>query len=58
LELTKLLRQQSADMRGHCGILQQERALEKLSAMQTGAENEVTLQEGAGLTEKFKDVAH
>ena len=58
LELTKLLREQSADMRGHCGVLQQKRALEKLAAMQTRAENEVTLQEGAGLTEKFKDVAH
>ena len=54
----KFLGQQSADMRGHRGILQQQRALEELAAVQARSKNKVTLQEGARLAEEVENVAH
>ena len=46
----------AADAFGHLGIAQEEGALEKLAAVQAGAEDEVAVEEGAGLAEKFEDV--
>jgi hypothetical protein len=42
-----------ADFRRDPGVLQEQRALEKLPAVQTRAEQEMTVEERAGLSEKF-----
>jgi hypothetical protein len=46
----------AADAFGYLGVAQEEGALEKLAAVQAGAEDEVAVEEGAGLAEKFEDV--
>ena len=43
----------SADLRRDPGVLQQQRALEKLPAVQARAEQEMTVEKRAGLPEKF-----
>ena len=56
LGAAELVGKGAADAFGHLGIAQEEGALEKLAAVQAGAEDEVAVEEGAGLAEKFEDV--
>jgi len=55
LGIAELVGKGAADAFGHLGIAQEEGALEKLAAVQAGAEDEVAVEKGAGLAEKFED---
>ena len=54
----QLLREKSADMGRHAGILQQEGALEKFAAVKSAPKNEVPVQQRAGFLEKVEDFVH
>ena len=45
-------------MRGHRGILQKQRTLEKLPAVQSASQNEVAVQQRAGFLEEGEDFVH
>ena len=47
-----------ANLRGNGGILQQQRALKELPAMQARAKNKVAVQKGSGPVKKIKNVVH
>jgi hypothetical protein len=51
----QFIRQRRADPRGNRRVLKQERALEKLPAMQTAAQNKVTIEKRVGAAEKVED---
>ena len=55
---SELLCQQTAYARGDRGILQEERALEKLSTMQPGAKDEVPTDQGSCAVEEIEDFIH
>ena len=55
---SELVGKPPADLRGDGGILQQQRALKELPAMQARAKNKVTVQKGSGPAKKIKDVVH
>jgi hypothetical protein len=50
--------QQPTDMSSHSGILQKERALEKLPAVQTAAQDKMPVKKSAGFAKKIKDFVH
>ena len=52
-ESAYFFRKLRADFRRDPGVLQQQRTLEKLPAVQARAEQEMTVEERAGLSEKF-----
>ncbi len=54
----ELVRQHAADLRGDGGVLQQQGALEKLAAMETGAKDKMPVKQGAGLAEQIEDFVH
>lgn len=58
LESAQLFGKESADMGGHSGILQKKRALEKLAAMQSAAEDEMSVKKRAGFSEEIEDFVH
>ena len=58
MEGAELCRQLAADLCGHGSVLQQERALEKLAAVESGAEDEVAVEQRSGLFEEGEDVGH
>ena len=47
-----------ADLRRNRCILQEQGALEELATVQSGAEDEVTMEQGSGLFEEGEDVGH
>jgi hypothetical protein len=49
----QLLREESAHMRRHGGILQKQRTLEKLTAVESAAQDEMPVQERAGLSKEI-----
>lgn len=54
----ELFCEHAADLGGNCGILQQQGALEKLTAVQTAAKDEVPVKERAGFAEEIEDFVH
>ncbi len=56
LGAAELVGEGAADAFGHLGVAQKEGALEELAAVQAGAEDEVAVEEGAGLAEEGKNV--
>jgi hypothetical protein len=54
----KFFRKFPADLRGNRCILKQECALKELTAMQTGAEDEVAVEQSSGLFEESENVGH
>jgi hypothetical protein len=49
--------ERGADLFRDFGVTQKERALEKFAAVQAGAEDEMAVEEGAGLAEEIEEVA-
>jgi hypothetical protein len=59
LNLPQLIGKMSANLRGYVGVLKQQGALKKLAAVKTGPQNEVAVQQRAGLAEEREQiVAH
>jgi hypothetical protein len=54
----EFIREQSTDLRGDGSILQEQGALEKLTAMESAAKDKMPIQQGAGFSKEFKNVAH
>jgi len=57
-EGTQFLSQLTTDTRCNRRILKQERALEKLTTVQSGAEDEMAVKQGSRLFEKGQNIAH
>jgi len=45
-------------MSGHSGILQKERALEKLATVEAATQDKMTVEESAGFAKKIEDFVH
>jgi hypothetical protein len=59
LNAAQLIGQPSANVRGDAGVLQEQRALEELPAVQARPQNEMTVEKSAGLSEEGEQiVAH
>jgi hypothetical protein len=43
-EMTELIREPTADVRGNIGVLEEQRALKELPAVQAGSQNEMAIQ--------------
>jgi hypothetical protein len=56
LEAAQFIGEPSANIRRDRGVLQKDRALEELPAMQTGTQNEMAVEQGARLAEERKQV--
>ena len=56
LKVAQFVREPAADFRRDGGVLEENRALEKLPAVQAGTQNEMTIQQRAGLAEERKQV--
>jgi hypothetical protein len=54
----QFLRQLTTDLSCHRRILKEQGTLEKLPAVQAGAEDEVTMEQGSGFFKKGEDVDH
>jgi hypothetical protein len=54
----ELIGQFTADLRSDRGILQEQGALEKLTAVEPRAKDKVAVEQGSGLFEKGEDVGH
>jgi hypothetical protein len=56
IKVAQLVGEFSAHLRSDVGVLQENCALEILTAMQTGAQDEMAIQQSAGLTEKREEI--
>jgi hypothetical protein len=52
----QLVREQSANMSGDIGVLKEQRALEKLPAVEAGSQDEMAVEQRAGFAEKREQV--
>ena len=55
-QVAQFIRQLAADPGRDFGVLEQDRALEKLPAMQAGAKDEMPVEQRAGLAEKRQQI--